>query len=127
MKKCTDAVFVERIRSNETIKVMRRIMAVVDTLIIFLASCIIDMNGTASGNRATGPLIKIAQNILRPERIPYKQEKKIVEFFRLKRHSNTERRIKNVIIFSSILFATAHEVIGVTRKSMMGNQAPAKA
>src|SRR4029434_6162501 len=106
---------------------MRRIMAVVDTLIIFFALCIIDINGTARGNRATGPLIKIAQNILRPERILYTQEKNIVEFFRLKRHSNTERRIKNVIVFSSILFATAHEVIGVTMKSRIGNQAPAKA
>ena len=106
---------------------MRRIMAVVDTLIIFLVSCIIDMHGTARGNRATGPLTKIAQNILRPERIPYKQEKKIVGFFRLKRQSKTERRIKNVIIFSSILFATAHEVIGMTMKSMMGNQPPATA
>ena len=106
---------------------MKRIMAIVDTLRIFLASCIIDSKGTARGNRATGPLIKIAQNILRPERIPYKQEKNIVEFFRLKRHSNTDRRIKKVMVFSSILFARAHEVIGMTMKSMMGNQAPATA
>ena len=105
---------------------MRRIMAVVDAFFIFLASCIIDINGTARGNRATGPLIKIAQNILRPERIPYKQEKH-VEFFRLKRHSNTERRIKKVMVFSSILFARAHEVMGVTTKSRTGNQVPAKA
>jgi hypothetical protein len=83
--------------------------------------------GTARGNRATGPLIKIAQNILRPESRPYKHEKNLVGFFRLKRHSNTERRIKKVMVFSSILFATAHEVIGMTMKSMMGNQAPAKA
>jgi hypothetical protein len=87
----------------------------------------IDINGTARGNRATGPLIKIAQNILRPESIPYKQEKIIVGFFRLKRQSNTERRIKNVMVFSSILFARAHEVIGVTMNSMMGNQAPVSA
>ena len=127
MKKCTDAVSVDSIRPNETTKVMRRIMAVVDTLIIFFASYIIDNNGMARGNRATGPLIKIAQNILRPERILYTQEKNIVGVFRLKRQSNTARRIKTVIVFSSILFATAHEVIGVTMKSMMGNQAPAKA
>src|SRR5262249_7421422 len=106
---------------------MRRLMAVINTFLIFLVSCIIDINGTARGNRATGPLTKIAQNILRPARLPYKQEKNIVEFFRLKRHSNTERRIKTVMVFSSILFARAHEVIGVTMKSMMGNQAPATA
>ena len=127
MKKCTDAVFAESRRPNAIIKVIIRIMTVVHTFIVFLASCIIDINGTASGNRATGPLIKIAQNILRLERMPYKQEKNIGGFFRLKRHSNTERRIKNVIVFSSILFARAHEVIGVTMKSMMGNQVPAKA
>jgi len=106
---------------------MRRIMAVIDIFIVFSASCIIAINGTARGNRVTGPLIRIEQKILRTERIPYKKEKNIVEFFRLKRHSNTERRIKKVIVFSNMLLAKAQEVIGVTMKSMMGNQAPAKA
>src|SRR2546428_13010263 len=106
---------------------MTRIMVIVDTVRIFLASCSMDSNGTARGNSATGPLIKIAQNILRPERIAYKQEKNIVGFFRLKRHSNTDRRIKKVMVFSSILFARAHEVIGITMNSMLGNQAPATA
>jgi len=105
---------------------MRRIMTVVDTF-VFLASYIMASNGTARGNRATGPLIKIAQNILKPESRPYKHEKNLVGFFRLKRHSNIERRINTVMVFSSILFATAHEVIGMTMKSMMGNQTPAKA
>jgi len=106
---------------------MRRIIAVVDTFFIFLASYIADSNGTARGNRATGPLIKMAQNILRPESIPYTQENNIAGFSRLKRHSNTERRIKKVMVFSSILFASAQEVIGVTMNSPMGNQTPATA
>ena len=114
-------------RPNEVVNVIIRIMNIVNAFIVFLASYIVDINGTASGNRPTGPLIKIAQNILRPERMPYKQEKNIVGFFRLNRHSHTERRIKNVSVFSSILFARAHEVIGVTMKSARGNHVPAKA
>ena len=84
-------------------------------------------HGMTRGNRATGPLIKIAQNILRPESIPYTHAKNLVGFCRLKRQSNTEKRINKVMVVSSILFATAHEVIGVTMNSMMGNHIPVKA
>ena len=116
----------ENMRPNETIKVMKRTRTVVD-IFIFGASCIMASHGTARGNRATGPLIKIAQHILRPESIPYTPAKNLVGFCRLTRQSNTERRIKNVMVVSSILFAIAHEVIGLTMNSMRGNHIPVKA
>ena len=77
-----------------------------------------------SGKIATGPLIKIAQNMLNPDNIPYKRDKNIVEFCRLKMQNHTESTMNKVIVFSSILFASIQEVMGVTTKSTIGNQVP---
>jgi len=61
-------------RPNAIVKVVMRTQSVVH-IFNFLEPCIMDMHGMASGNSATGPLIKIAQNILSPEQIPDKQDK----------------------------------------------------
>ena len=61
-------------RPNATVKVVMRTQSVVHIL-IFLDPYMMDIHGMASGNSATGPLTKIAQNILSPEQIPDKQDK----------------------------------------------------